>query len=164
MTSYSRPGDQDDTDLTPSLSSAALRQRALPDPLHTSTSFSTTDSDVCLDDPAQTAKKANQSPASLRITSTSPETQGLPLQGGEKRPGQHAKDSSADTMGSDSRFYRSYFADGAHRKNIRKAPWVSLPVRGTEEIWIETEQEAVEWLSLFYGMSCAWSSCGIPPR
>lgn len=48
---------------------------------------------------------------------------------------------------------RAYFVKGAHKKSIRKAPWVTLPVRGTEDIWIEKDQEAVEWLSLFYGMS-----------
>lgn len=49
------------------------------------------------------------------------------------------------------RAFKDYFAHGAHRRNVRKAPWISRPARDTEEVWIEREQEAVEWLSLFYG-------------
>lgn len=56
---------------------------------------------------------------------------------------------SSGTAGS--RYYRRYFASGAHKKNLQKAPFITWPVKGTEEIWIEPEQEAVEWLSLFYG-------------
>lgn len=48
-------------------------------------------------------------------------------------------------------YFGQYLTTGPHKKSIPGSKWVSTPVNGTEEKWIEKEQEAVEWLSLFYG-------------
>ena len=43
------------------------------------------------------------------------------------------------------------FWGGAHHKAWEKSPWVQLPLQEPDGRWIPEEQQATEWLSLFYG-------------
>jgi hypothetical protein len=58
-------------------------------------------------------------------------------------------------------YFGQYLTKGPHKKSIPESSWVSTPVNGTEEKWIEKEQEAVEWLSLFYGRLIFTKPCGM---
>lgn len=128
-----------------------LRQRAtVPELLHSS---STESSDLFGPGSPQSVEKNERSPIVLR---KQPPARCRSEDGGSRRGsasvrGGHGKEESGET--DKSLYYRDYFASGAHRKDLKRTPWISKPVKGSEEIWIEAEQEAVEWLSLFYGES-----------
>ena len=51
----------------------------------------------------------------------------------------------------------SEFWGGAHHKAWEKSPWVQLPLPEPDGRWIAEEQQATEWLSLFYGEP-AWTT------
>ncbi|ORX33247.1 hypothetical protein BD324DRAFT_640417 [Kockovaella imperatae] len=47
---------------------------------------------------------------------------------------------------------RAILSEGVHKKKIVKLPWLRKPREGNDGKWLREEDEATEWLSLFYDL------------